>query len=255
MRLVYNSSYGKLAQSIGEPMFGNAVYASLITAGCRTMILEAIASHPQGTADVVMVATDGIYFRSPHPNLDVDAERLGAWDMAVKHNLSLFKPGVYWDDKSRKALAEGRTPSFKARGVNAKAFAKHIPEIDRMWVKHFPSPNPKHWPSLRIPYDFDITTPKQAINRGKWNLCGHVSHGGITRQSSAPHNKRGGPFRKDRGMTQSSPLKNPDWLPSTPYDKRFGLELEERQEELPMLVEGEAAMLVSELLGMHDVHQ
>lgn len=255
MRLVYNSAYGKLAQSIGEPLFGNAVYASLITAGCRTMILDAIASHPARSEAVVMIATDGIYFRSPHPFLDVDSQRLGAWDMAVKHNLSMFKPGVYWDDKTRQVLEAGDTPSFKARGINAKAFAKHIPEIDRMWSKFMPSQDPKAWPSLSVDYDFDVTTPKQAINRGKWELCGKVSHGGHTKQSSAPHNKRWGPFRKDDGMCRSSPKRNEEWLASTPYDKRFGLELEMHQEEMPILPEGEAAMLIAELLGMHDVHR
>lgn len=255
MRLVYNSAYGKIAQSIGEPLFGNAVYASMITAGCRTMILDSIATHPQGSAAVVMVATDGIYFRAPHPHLDVDSERLGAWDVAVKHDLSLFKPGVYWDDKTRKDLKEERTPSFKARGVNAKAFARHIPEIDRMWEGFKPSADPRRWPSLTIGFDFDVTTPRQALNRGKWHLCGAVSHGRTTSQSSAPHRKREGPFRWDDGLLRSSPPKNRDAIPSMPYDKRFGLELEDRQEDMPVLTEGDAAMLVAELFGFHDVHR
>src|SRR5215475_7571950 len=60
----YHSMYGKFAQSIGSPIFGNPIYASLITAGCRTMITDAIASHPIGAKDVTMVATDAVYFRS-----------------------------------------------------------------------------------------------------------------------------------------------------------------------------------------------
>src|SRR5208282_5751698 len=48
-KIVYNSVYGKLAQSIGNPRYANPIYASLITSGCRTMILDAIASHPKGT--------------------------------------------------------------------------------------------------------------------------------------------------------------------------------------------------------------
>src|SRR6185437_10921113 len=54
-KLVYNSVYGKFAQSEGEPVFANPFYASLITAGCRTQILDAIATHPEGSSAVAMV--------------------------------------------------------------------------------------------------------------------------------------------------------------------------------------------------------
>jgi hypothetical protein len=59
LKLMYNSCYGKMAQSVGQPKYANAVYASLITAGCRCMILDAIASHPLRTEAVLMIATDG----------------------------------------------------------------------------------------------------------------------------------------------------------------------------------------------------
>ncbi len=79
-KLVYNSIYGKLAQSIGHPKYANAIYASLITSGCRTMILDSIATHPDKTHAVLMIATDGIVFKSRHPSLDIDPARLGAWE-------------------------------------------------------------------------------------------------------------------------------------------------------------------------------
>ena len=79
LKLVYNSGYGKLAQSTGEPKYANPIYASLITTGCRVRILNAIASHPRGTDALVMVATDGVYFDSPHVRLELDATALGKW--------------------------------------------------------------------------------------------------------------------------------------------------------------------------------
>jgi len=109
MKLIYNSMYGKFAQSIGSPKYANPVYASLITSGCRTMILDAIATHPLRSSGVLMIATDGVYFTRPHPTLEIDPEKLGAWDHATKRNLTNFQPGLYWDEKARAAIqaAEG----------------------------------------------------------------------------------------------------------------------------------------------------
>ena len=106
-KTVANSAYGKMAQSVGEPIFGNPVYASLITAGCRAMITDAIATHPIGKKDVAMVATDGVYFLSEHPDLPLSS-KLGEWGHSAKHHLTLFKPGFYWDDKTRQRLFQVR---------------------------------------------------------------------------------------------------------------------------------------------------
>ena len=250
MRLVYNSAYGKMAQSVGEPIFGNSVYASLITAGCRAMITDAIATHPKGSEAVVMVATDGVYFTMPHPTLDIHPRRLGAWDSELHENLSLLKPGVYWNDAGRKAAAEGGRLKLKSRGINAAALARAIPSIDAAWSSFVPHPDPKRWPTIPIEYNFQITTARQALHRGRWDTCGEVTHGGRVTQSAAPHRKRNGPFHRDpaRGFLRSSPEPNRKGIPSVPYDKRFGLELKARIEEMPLLEEGEAAMLLDELL-------
>ena len=121
-KLIYNSMYGKLAQSVGNPKFANSIYASLITAGCRTMILNAIATHPGRADDVLMVATDGVYFRSRHNDLAI-SNRLGGWSETRKENLTLFKPGVYWDDSARERIHLGKAPNFKSRGISARDFA------------------------------------------------------------------------------------------------------------------------------------
>ncbi|HEY6018469.1 MAG TPA: DNA polymerase, partial [Candidatus Paceibacterota bacterium] len=118
IKLLINSCYGKFAQSIGSPKFANPVYASLITAGCRAIDLNAIASHTGGTRDVLMVATDGVYFKRRHESLALSS-RLGDWEETAKQNMCLFKPGVYWDDKARRSITAGESPVFKARGVSA----------------------------------------------------------------------------------------------------------------------------------------
>lgn len=45
--------------------------------------------HPMGTSAVAMVATDGVYFASPHPGLRISSA-LGDWSTSEKANLTLF---------------------------------------------------------------------------------------------------------------------------------------------------------------------
>lgn len=196
-KIVYNSVYGKFAQLIGSPQWGNNIYASRITSGCRKMILEAIATHPQGSADVVMIATDGIYFKHEHPSLPLSDKELGLWDVDTKENLTLFKPGVYWDDKTRSDIDEGKAPQFKSRGVNARQMAKRIGEIDdkfSTWGDTFPQDRAS-WPTYDIPVGFAQTSCKQALMQGKWETeAGKVTVSGVIKQDSFPDGKRSHDF-------------------------------------------------------------
>jgi len=212
-RLIYNSAYGKQAQSVGDPKFANAAYASLITAGCRTMILDAIAAHPRGAGDLLMVATDSVTFASPHPNLDLHQTRLGAWSESTHDNLSLFMPGVYWDDATRKNLSRAR---LKSRGINARVLAGRIDRIDRAWERY----DRDGWPRLVLPVGFQMVSPRQALARGKWGLCGSVVTDGKRVISADPAHKRIG-----AGPGRSAPWRRCDDLASAPYEGRFGEEM------------------------------
>jgi hypothetical protein len=242
LRLVYNSTYGKMAQSVGTPLFSNPVYASLITAGCRAMILDAIASHPEGAEAVVMVATDGVYFTSRHPGLDVDPERLGAWDETELHDLSLFKPGVYW---SRKALK--RSIDVKSRGVNERALLTVVDRLDTQWRRRLDrscaygiaglvelpakAREPAWWPKTAVRVPFAVTSPRQALNRNRWELCGRIDTDSDVEQSASPHGKR--VAVPPAGSTPDAFYRSRPYTvgdggeASTPYDKRFGIELRE----------------------------
>jgi len=226
LKLVYNSAYGKFAQSIGDPKYANAVYASLITAGCRTMILDAIATHPAKSKAVLMVATDGVYFRTPHPHLTISGDTLGAWDYGIKQNLTLFMPGVYWDDKSRASLStEG--PQLKSRGINAQELAGQVNYLDaQFW--HFERFN--EWPSATIPVRFSVISPQLALARGAWHTCGKINtfeHDGTVKElSSDPVNKRDtarGTYRED-GLITTYPYQSRGR--NYGYNKSFGLTLE-----------------------------
>lgn len=198
-KLGYNSDYGKFAQSIGDPMYGNPIYASRVTSGCRKRIIEAIGTHPEGADALVMVATDGVYFLSEHPGL-VCSDKLGEWSHEVKVNLTVFKPGVYWDEKARTALIENADEvRFKSRGVNTKAFAKHLDDIDRVFRGWTQVPSvfeldgtvSEQWPIVEYRTDFSMVTCLQAIRRGDWGLAGTVKEDVPMVQRANPHDKRG----------------------------------------------------------------
>jgi len=141
LKLTYNSCYGKTAQSIGTPKHANAIHASLITAGCRTMILDAIATHPKGAASVLMIATDGIYFDAPHPGLQGQPTALGNWEETIKENLTIFLPGVYWDDVSRASRAK-KAFKLKSRGVSAADLIARLDALDAEFDRMLLEPTP-----------------------------------------------------------------------------------------------------------------
>jgi hypothetical protein len=234
MKLIYNSMYGKFAQSVGSPKYANPVYASLITAGCRTAILDAIATHPRKSAAVVMVATDGVYFTSEHPTLDLDDARLGAWSRSTKQNLSLFKPGVYWDDSARRLLAAGKSPKLRSRGISARDLGAEVTRIDQMWADFetsWTSQQPDDgfaWPHVDVTVNFSITSPALALSRGKWKTCGQVTTDDTVSQSADPSMKRSTRILDfDSGYIRTQPHSRCKVLESTPYEGTFGEQIQE----------------------------
>lgn len=265
-KLIYNSSYGKLAQSVGSPKFANAIYASRITSVCRSMILDAIATHPGKTRDLLMVATDSVVFKTRHPSLDIDGNRLGAWDETVHQNLSLFMPGIYWDDKSRAKIAAGQAPELKSRGVSAKDLARMIDKIDAKW-KSIRTNGFKQWPRMELPVDFQMTTAKQAIVRGDWPTCGKVvscQHPGLPHGLRCAHRDVNAiPTSKRQPQVfwnaQSGYIYTVPWdyahdkhgnvvIRTTPYAKAFGEEDRENDPDTPITPDGDIRGLIQQAI-------
>lgn len=221
-KLVYNSCYGKLAQSVGEPVFGNAVYASATTAGCRALMCQAIGSHPRGADALLAVATDSATFRWPHPKLPL-TDKLGEWSMTKHENLSLFMPGIYWDDETRAAVATGERGVFKSRGIAARDLSKHLYELDRAWLRF----SRRGWPTLTLPVSFQLVSPKQALDRGNWALCGQPPENPERTISADPKLKRWA-----LGPGRSKPFERArNGIESVPYDGAFGDELRAQNDE------------------------
>lgn len=130
LKLVMNSHYGKLVQSIGAPRYSNTVWASFITAWTRTRIADGIHSLPDcRNADVrvpcghdcYMIASDAIYVRTyPEYQLDV-GKNLGQWDKETHpYGLFLVQPGVYFDP-----VRDDQTGTYKTRGVSKSLVVEH----------------------------------------------------------------------------------------------------------------------------------
>lgn len=236
-KLVYNSAYGKTAQSVGQPKYANPVYASLITAGCRTLILDAIATHPERSSAVTMVATDGVYFTSRHPGLRLSSSRLGDWDEGRKTGMTQFMPGVYWDDVTRDLISEGGVPKLKSRGVNARDLAKQIDILDEQFaLAHFALSrgDDYFWPTITFTQSFLLISAKLALQRGKWNNAGHVLHNAQRNISADPRSKRQNrPYRDpSTGIVRTRPYEAWDILDTSPYNKHFGMERDTDDDEL-----------------------
>lgn len=261
LKLTYNSAYGKTAQSIGTPKHANAIHASLITAGCRTMILDAIATHPKGAAAVLMIATDGIYFDSPHPGLQAQQTgELGGWEETAKDNLTIFLPGVYWDDKSREGR-KTKVAKLKSRGVSGADLMERLDELDARFDRMLNEPipfgllegvvPPDWWATLTLPIRFSMVSPKQALQRGKWELCGVVTQDGTRDLNSHPRHKRGlvSAPTIERPYIHTFTPQNIERVASTPYSKQFGMELADMQAaDYVMTPEGDAISEAYEII-------
>ncbi len=227
LKLVYNSIYGKFAQSIGAPRFGNPIYASLITSNCRVRILQSIGQCENPDEDLVMIATDGVYFMNPipgFPTVDTNVEALGEWECVTKTNLTLFKPGVYWDDKARRAIDAGQSARLKSRGISGAALQEHIHGIDQAF-RDITAGRRHTVPEIVIRTPFSIVSPRLALARGKWNTCAHVSYETERIDRAAIKPKRAIPRPVGDGLMKSViPKDNP--IDSHPYTRQFGYDLD-----------------------------
>lgn len=222
-KLVYNSAYGKMAQSVGKPRFANPVYASLITAGCRSMILDAIATHPNKSDSVLMIATDAVYFDSPHPSLDLDDERLGAWGSEPHENMTILMPGLYWDEESRERYREGKDVTLKSRGISGRDLSAFMETIDKDFKRKLRDEIDEWWPKFDIPVQFSMISAKLAATRDNWAECGAINNE-PRKLDSKPFNKRVGEIFGVKPYIVSFPYSLPPEgeTRSTPYEKVFG---------------------------------
>lgn len=231
-KLILNSIYGKSAQSIGSPKYSNPLTASFITAHCRAAILGAIAAQPDKAAGLLMIATDGIYFRARPEGLDEGSE-LGQWEIKPLSNLAIVMPGVYYNDEGRQVGAA----KVKSRGIPARAFANALSALDAGFDRLLEDPTyAGAWPTLELPIAFRVQTPKSALNEGHWERAGRVTRDVGRKLSTDPSAKRVGPAPWELamfsmpdapyvadGVVRTWPYREGEVLQSVPYSKDFGI--------------------------------
>lgn len=161
IKLAINSCYGKLAQSVGNAAFNSWIWAGMITSGCRAQILEILGRH-KDRANLLMVATDGIYTRerldclkcddpkcthkriTPRPrdtgtwvtinDKGVDTKKpLGGWEeKEVPQGVFVARPGIYFPRNP----TEEQLKEVRGRGVGKGVVLKYWGEIERAYAAY-----------------------------------------------------------------------------------------------------------------------
>jgi hypothetical protein len=127
LKLGLNSLYGKTAQSVGQPKYANYIWAGMITAGCRAMILDAIRE--AGAEQVMAVATDAIVTTAPVALPSSPGKVLGEWDATTSDGgILVIQPGITINYD-----AHG-VGTYKSRGLGKAEFAAHAKAAEQAWT-------------------------------------------------------------------------------------------------------------------------
>lgn len=131
LKLGMNARYGKSAQRVGRPRWASLVWAGIVTARCRAMLLDAMAK-VRDLRSVLMLATDGLWSLEEIPSLD-RGRGLGQWDeKTYGQGVFLARPGVYFP-----LAAEEREEQWekvvKARGISRRLLKDHADDMVTAW--------------------------------------------------------------------------------------------------------------------------
>ena len=140
IKLGLNSLFGKLVQRVGNQTFTIRIAGSFITAFTRTTMMRTIHEQScekglQCGSNVVMVATDAIFWIGDPGFGDPHCERLGEWKkIAYPDGLFIVQGGIYWP--------LGGTAKFKTRGVPVNVIRAHEKEFEDAFKRMIVNMNP-----------------------------------------------------------------------------------------------------------------
>lgn len=198
-KLAMNSCYGKIAQTVGRPVYANHVMASFITAWVRAEMMRNVhrVSCERGLTcgeNVVMVATDALFVKNieataifPHAG-----KVLGGWETETyQHGMFTVMPGVYFKDQTG-----AYTP--KSRGMPAAVLNEHLEELKACWADVYRKGDCFTQTYITVPWTRFVGL-KEAVHRGSArNLGEFLALGGDEGRKVGFdwHNKRGEPYGK-----------------------------------------------------------
>lgn len=210
LKLALNSLYGKMAQSVGMPAYSNPIYASLITANTRAMIIDAYAGDP---GSVVAIATDAVYTRSP---LALDCgEGLGQWERIVlETGMFNIMPGMYFTGGTATAT----------RGVPQPALQGAYPDFEAAFeALKAGEPRPVTIPGRQFITIRQALSWNRLKDAGKWL----DSPKNISYDWSSKRAQESG--RLENGALWTSPQPGAPELVSVPYNRNIGGWAESRE--------------------------
>lgn len=182
LKLMMNSGYGILAQSVGHAPFQSWLLAGMITSGTRANCLAMLNAH-RNMANVLMIATDGIVTREKvkppsakptgtdvliNEKGDKVDKALGSWEKKViPQGYFLARPGIYFPLNPK----EDDIKAVKARGVGKSVILRYAQEIQEQWevIKYWDLSSP--YATLKLPDIDRFCGAKTSIHVG-WGILG-----------------------------------------------------------------------------------
>lgn len=245
LKLAINSLYGKTAQSIGSAPYANPIWAGIITATTRAMLIRAYA--PIDSRNVVMLATDGIYTTEPLPLLP-SGGLLGEWEGKLHDEMFLIQPGIYFSSASK-----DRPKTRGAPMATVLRYEQQFRDTFATWAKNPPELMHFYAMTGRYPYvELDLHVfiglkLAQAWNKpdeaGKWKDVvrkisfdfstkrdwaiyedGHIStfpRPGGADIVSEPYSKTIGAWREDVQIMSAMMNDQPDLFPIAPQQQEY----------------------------------
>lgn len=198
--------YGKLAQSVGTAPYANAIWAGLITSTVRNQLCRAALSDSSGTgADVVMLATDGLFCTERRTTLDIGSE-LGQWSETIHDSMFVVQSGVY--------MLPEHDP--KTRGVSQRKVIQHTWDFYAAWKRYLTTGiAPSVTVSLR-----QFIGLKTASFRNRLDLAGQWLD--VTRTINFDWTSKRDNPRIDGSMVRTSAPSGSPRLVSKPYTRLIG---------------------------------
>lgn len=129
IKIVLASIYGKLAQSVGCAPYSNPVWSGLIVSTVRAQLIDAALELGNGGADVLMLATDGLFCKLTRPDLPT-GKQLGQWDLTVHNEMFIVQSGVYF------LPGEDKSKLTKTRGVPQSKVIAHEQDFRQVWNEY-----------------------------------------------------------------------------------------------------------------------
>jgi hypothetical protein len=215
LKLGINALYGKKAQRQGSGPWRDVIEAGLITAFCRAELIGAYHGHE---ADIVMLATDGVFSTVPLPvNI---GDGLGEWETKTRPSgLFVVQPGIYW--------SPGSNEMPRTRGIPRSRIIAERDRFERVFDKWVRGDGDDKPPSVEIELNTFIGHALAAhrlppVMAGQWlDIKRNISFDWGTKRARVGAVKG--------GSVETRPLAGGWQVRSEIYDPKLLTELEEQE--------------------------